>query len=241
MRLAAAVKSRSAVFNLISHLEHEARRLGVDIRLGSETTAGLLATDGADAIILATGARAVPPPYERDEGAQLISVWDLLGGSRPPGSRALVVDDGSGFWDAVSAAEMLGDEGFTVHLATPAAMVGGAIPFESIRPLFARLGERQVTFHQHSRVTRVGPGQVGLTHLLTGRSAQLEIDFVAGYAGAMSNDELVPMISSDGRVVRTIGDCVSARKLTSAMYEANRTVLELTRAGTEPRRSARAW
>jgi 2,4-dienoyl-CoA reductase (NADPH2) len=241
MKLAAAVKSRASVITLIRHLEHEARRLGVEIRLGTEATPELLAADDADAIILATGARAIPPPYDRDEGAQVVSVWDVLAGGRPPGSRALVVDDGSGFWEAVSAAEMLGDEGFTVHLATPAAMVGGAVPFESIRPLFQRLGERKVTFHQHSRVTRVRARQVSLTHLLTGQGAELEIDFVAGHCGAMSNDELLPQVSSGGRIVRTIGDCVSPRKLTTANYEASRTVLELTRAGAEPRHAALAW
>lgn len=241
MKLAAAVKSRAGVLTLIRHLEHEARRLGVEIRLSTEATPELLAGDGADAIILATGARAIPPPYDRDEGAQVVSVWDVLAGVRPSGSRALVVDDGSGFWEAVSVAEVLGDEGFIVHLATPAAMVGGAIPFESLRPLFQRLGERKVTFHQHSRVTRVHARQVSLTHLLTGQAAELEIDFVAGYSGAMSNDELLPEVSSEGRIVRTIGDCVSPRKLTTANYEANRTVLELTRAGAEPRHAARAW
>jgi 2,4-dienoyl-CoA reductase (NADPH2) len=241
MKLAARVRSRAAVFNLISHLEHEARRLGVEIRLGTEAAADLVATDDADAIILATGARAVPPAYERDEGAQVVSVWDLLADARPSGSRALVVDDGSGFWEAVSAAEMLGDEGYTVHLATPAAMVGAAIPFESIRPLLQRLGRCGVTFHQHSRVTRVRPGRVSLTHLLTGEPAELQVDFVAGHAGAVSDDELLAHVSGEGRIVRTIGDCVSPRKLTTASYEADRTVLELTRAGAEPRRTARAW
>ncbi len=241
IRLAARVKSRAGVSSLISHLEHEARRLRVEIRLGTEATVAMLAADDADALILATGASAVPPPYERDDGAQVLSVWDVLGSARPPGSRALVVDDGSGFWDAVSAAEMLGDEGLTVHLATPAPMIGGAIPFESIAPLHRRLGERRVTFHQHSRVARVRRGGVSLTHLLTGRSTDLEVDFVAGNAGARSNSELAAQVPSDNRVVRTVGDCISPRRLTTALYEADRTVLELTRAGAEPRATVRAW
>lgn len=241
LRLAAKVKSRASVINLIPHLEHEARRLGVDIRLGIEATAELLRSEPAEAVILATGARPLAPAFERDEAAHVLTVWQLLAGASPSGGRALVVDDGSGFWEAVSAAEMLGDEGLSVHLATPSAAIGGAIPFESIGPLLRRLGERRVSFHPLSRVTGVHRARVTLTQTLTGQAAELEVDFVAAHAGYTSNDELVDQISGDGTIVRTIGDCVSPRRLTQASWEADRTVLELIRADARPRPAARAW
>jgi 2,4-dienoyl-CoA reductase (NADPH2) len=241
LRLAAKVKSRAGVFGLIPHLEHEARRFGVEIRLGSEATAQSLAAEPVDAVIVATGARPLEPSYQQDEGAQVITVWRLLAGDRPPGERALVVDDGSGFWEAVSAAELLGDEGFAVHLATPSAAIGGAIPFESAGPLLRRLAERRVAFHPLSRVARVLPGRVVLTHVLTGDATEVEADQVAGHAGYISDDALVDQLTSGGGVVRTIGDCVSPRRLSQANWEADRTVLELLRAGAELRPAARAW
>src|SRR5207237_4148733 len=124
--------------------------------------------DGADAIILATGAKPLTPAWERVDGAHVVTVWDVHAGRRPEGGTALVVDDGSGFWEAVGAAEHLADQGLRVHLATPAHAIGLAIPFESINPLLHRLGERRVTLHEHVRVVRVEAGGARLADVLTG-------------------------------------------------------------------------
>jgi 2,4-dienoyl-CoA reductase (NADPH2) len=241
VRLAAGVASRAGVLDLIPTLEHEVHRLGVDVRLATEATLDLLTGAGADAVVLATGARAEWPAYPIADGARVVKVWDVLAGTRPEGRRALVVDDGSGFWDAVSAAEALADAGVEVHLATAAAAVGGAIPHESIGPLLRRLGERGVTLHEHSRVARVEPGTATLTDAFTSRSQGVAVDFVAGHAGARADDDLVAPLSAAGVTVRTIGDCVSPRRISHAMWEADKAIIELTRADSTPRPTARAW
>jgi 2,4-dienoyl-CoA reductase (NADPH2) len=241
LRLAAAVRSRAGMLALVDHLEHEARRLGVDIRLEQEAGPDLL-EEGFDAVVVATGATAAAPPYARDADALVVSVWSLLAGEeRPAGARAVVVDDGTGFWEAVSAAELLGDLGCRVALATPARSVGGAIPFESAAPLLRRLGERSVAFHELMRVTHVGAATVALASTLTGEPSVLRADFVAGHAGAISDDAIVAELEDGGAVVRAIGDCLSPRRLTQAIWDADRTVLELMRAGVELRPTARAW
>jgi len=240
LRLAAAVASRGGVLALVDHLEHEARRLGVDVRLGEDATPGACAE--AEAAIVATGAVAVPPPYERDAGAHVLSVWALLGGEHPPGGeRAVVVDDGTGFWEAVSAAELLADRGHRVALVTPARSVGAAIPFESTAPLLRRLGARSVAFHSLTQVVHVGADAVGLESTLTGERFELAADFVVGHAGARSDDALVGELEASGAVVRAIGDCLSPRRLTQAIWDADRTVLELMHAGADLRPGPRAW
>ena len=241
LRLAAAVASRAGVFALIPHLEHEARRFGVEIRLQSEVP-GDLAREGLDAIVIATGARALEPEFERDRGARVVTVWDVLGGTTPDCMRAVVVDDGTGFWEAVSAAELLADGGASVALISPAASIGAAVPFESIGPLLRRLGERRVGLHPFTRVTGTQNGTVSAEHVLTGEPFEFDADFVAAHAGTTSNDELVDMLADDDKVtVRTIGDCVSPRRLTHAIWDADRTVLELMRADARPRTTPRAW
>jgi hypothetical protein len=44
-----------------------------------------------------------------------------------------------------------------------------------------------------------------------------------------------------GVAVRAIGDCLSPRRLTQAIWDADRTVLELMRADTDLRPAPRAW
>ena len=243
LHLAAAVPSRAGVFALVLHLEHEARRLDVEIRTGAEITPERFAeiANAADAIILATGARPLAPAFEYDGSARLTTVWDLLGGAHVDGKRAVVADDGTGFWEAVSAAELLGDARLSVALLTPARSVGAAIPFESIGPLLHRLGQRRVTLHPLVHVNGIRNGSVTLVNSLTGDPLELPADFVAVHAGTISNDELAALPSESGAIVRTIGDCVSPRRLTHANWDADRTVLELMRADSRPEPTPRAW
>lgn len=242
LRLAAAVRSRAPVIDLVEHLEHVARRLGVDVHLGVEATPDLIAGENVDAVIVATGARSIPPAYDRGDGAVVTTVWAALDGSAPVArERIVVVDDGSGFWDAVSAAEKLADEGSAVALVTPAGSVGAAIPFESIGPLLRRLADRRVVFHTLSEVTRVRRGCVHIRHVLTNEEDALEADLVAGHAGVIAEDSLVAPLEAAGLVVRTIGDCVAPRRLTQAMWDADRSVFELTREGPALRKGSRAW
>lgn len=241
MRLAAAVKSRAQLLMLMDHLEYDARRLGVDIRLHSRATAESLAAEAADVVIVATGAQALLPSFERGEDAAVITVWDVLGGARPAGKRVLVVDDGSGFWEAVSAAELLGDEDYAVHLATPAAGVGGALPHESIIPQLRRLGERRVSLHEHSRVAQAVHGGVSLVDVLTGVVTTVAADWVAAHAGVVADKSLADALARSGGVVRTIGDCVSPRRIGQAQFDADRTVLELVMEDGPVRAPARAW
>jgi hypothetical protein len=41
--------------------------------------------------------------------------------------------------------------------------------------------------------------------------------------------------------VRTIGDCISPRRISHATWEADKVVLELTQTDAEARPAARAW
>ena len=85
-----------------------------------------------------------------------VTVWDLLGGKvKEIPARAAVLDDGSGFWHGVSAAEFLAERGAAVELLTPARGVGLAIPHESVAGLHQRLRSNGVRFRPLVTVTAV--------------------------------------------------------------------------------------
>src|SRR5207248_2028794 len=100
---------------------------------------------------------------------------------------------------------------------------------------------RRVALHPFSSVNRVRAGSTTLLNTLTGEHSELETDLVAIQAGYISDDDLAGQLADDPVPVRTIGDCVSPRRLSQANWEADRTVLELIRSDVEPRRAARAW
>ena len=84
----------------------------------------------------------------------------------------MVVDDGTGFWHACSAAELLGERGLAVVLATPANAVGLRIPPESMGPLYQRLASLGVRFAPFLDLADVDATGALLRHTLTGRETK---------------------------------------------------------------------
>ena len=131
LRIAAAGPTREELLDFVFYLERELKRLGVDVRVGTAATREAVLSDEPDLVVCATGATPLPPDFEAEADATVVTVWYLLGGRvKDIPERAVVVDDGGGFWHAISAAEFLADRGVAVELVTLAGGVGIAIPHE---------------------------------------------------------------------------------------------------------------
>ena len=101
-------------------LEREMRRAGVDVQLGVEATADHVRSTGPDGVVVATGAVAsntgfsiVNPLVERLPGVEhenVLTVWDVLEGTKEAGERVVVLDD-DGSRYASGVCEVLLDAG----------------------------------------------------------------------------------------------------------------------------------
>ena len=121
IRLAAAGPTRQELLDLIFYLEREVERLGVEVRRATTADREVVLSSEPDAVVIATGATVLPPSFGVGRDARVASVWDLLRGAVGDiPARVMVLDDGSGFWQAISAAEYLAERGAEVELATPA-------------------------------------------------------------------------------------------------------------------------
>ena len=140
VRVAAAGPTREQLLDVIFYLEREVKRLGVDLRLDTTATRTAVLSDAPDLVVAATGAAPVPPSFRVDSDAAVVTVWDLLSGTvKDIPSRAIVVDDVTGFWHGISAAEYVAERGARVELLTPARGVGLGIPPESVAGALQRL------------------------------------------------------------------------------------------------------
>ena len=75
-------------------------------------------------------------------------------------ARAVVVDDGTGFWHGISAVEFLAEHGAAVELLTPARGVGLTIPHESTCNVNRRLASHGVRVRVLAKVTGVNGATV---------------------------------------------------------------------------------
>ncbi|GAA2897965.1 FAD-dependent oxidoreductase [Pseudonocardia halophobica] len=217
LRRAARAPHRRELLSFVDYLESELARLGVEVLLGRPATAEEVLELGPDLAVVATGAR-------HDSAENATSVWELLGGEPPRSGRALVQDDGTGFWPALSAAELLVEAGVQVTVATPAAMVGAAIPAESQASLHARLRGAGTRYRPFTVLERVLPGEVELRDVTTGTLDRLPADHVVVATAPVSQDSLAAELRARDMRTRTIGDALSPRRITHAVLEADEAI-----------------
>ncbi len=222
LRIAAAGPTREELLDFVYYLERELGRLGVEVRLDSEAVPETVLANQPDLVVCATGATPEPPEFPIAGGARVVTVWDLLGGKVDDvGARALVVDDGSGFWHGISAAEHLAERGAAVELVTPARGVGLAIPHESVTNVNRRLGANGVRVRVLTKVVRVDGSAVSLAEGFAGESSETTADLVVVRTRMRANNELVLALEGAGPALALIGDASAPRRLNHAVLDAN--------------------
>jgi len=223
-RVAAASPHRATFLDIVDYQERELKRLGVTVNLAAEIAPDdveeILAL--ADHVVLATGSRPADAPAIL-AGRPFATVDDAIRGevSYEGERRALVYDEGDGFWPAYSAAEALAQAGWQVTFATALTALASRIPAESAGPLLARLGAAGVELHVASTV--VVPEDPSSPLRLAPAFGGAERDL--GPVLTVWHRPRVP-VAPFGEIaspkVSVIGDCVAPRRLSHAIAEGYR-------------------
>ena len=236
-RIAALAPCRADVDGVVAYRQLELSRLRVDVRIGVRADAATVLAEQPDAVVIATGATLMAcqaDGVEMADGSQVIDVAcvqepDAESDRRMSAAKyALVVDDGSGFWETCSAAERLAERGLAVHFATPARALAANLPAESIGPLLRRLRGHNVQLLPMHRVSEILPGKVLLydtarlaaTRVLEER--EVPADIVVYYAGKRANTGLAQELYGRVAEIHLVGDCISPRRINHAVVDGYR-------------------
>lgn len=219
---AAAVPGRAELARIVDHLGSEMRRLGVAVRLGERVDDAHALAAGTDTVILASGAR--PAALEPHLAAAGAVCWlDILRDGAPPPrgeGRALVQDDGTGFWWTYGVANALADAGWQVTVATPSSAIAAAIPAESLGPLLVRLGGGGAWYRPLSALLGVSDGGARLADIASGLETEIACDLVVVQTGREPVAIDATRFAAAGLSVHRIGDCVAPRRVSNALFEA---------------------
>lgn len=220
---AASVPNRAGLRKLIDFYQTDLRRLGVPIHLERPVqTADDLAGDFDDAVIaIGARARSVPDDFA---GPNVRGWWDILaeGAPEPAGQgRALMVDDGTGFWWNYGVAEALVSAGWGVTYITPSAAVGHQIPVESVGPLLSRLGRGPTRFRVLTQLFAVEGNVAHIVDMASGECEELAGDLIVLQTGRE------PLRLGDEGAFGTvrlhrIGDCITPRRMANAVFDGQR-------------------
>jgi len=221
---ASSVPHRQGLRRFIDYLRGELRQLEVRIELGARVTAAKDLGSAFDVAVIATGATA-KPLEENYPGQNVITWFDVLanGAPSPKGdARAVLIDDGSAFWWTYGVAEALAEAGWRVLIATPSAVIAGAIPMESVGPLLARLGRAGTEYRVLTVLSDVANGAAHLMNVTSAAEEIVPCELVVVQTGRAPVTDLAAALKGSGMELHMIGDCVTPRRMSHAVFEAQR-------------------
>lgn len=245
-KLAATPPRRADIGYIGEWLELTCRELGVEIVLNREADMENLARERGnfDRVVLATGSLAFAPPIKTEEGADVVSAWDVLEGVRDVGRNVVVVGGGA---TGVETAEFIGEIGTLSAEELRFMMIFEAEPYEKLQYLLNHGSKKVSVVEMQSRfATDINPGcrwsimkhvrQLGIE--LIGGSRVTEIrrdgvllsneegerfipaDTVVMAAGAVPNAGLYEPLRELFDKVDVIGDAVKVGKIPDAISSA---------------------
>ncbi len=213
--LAAKAPHKEEFNDLINYLELTAQRAGVDIRLESPITTGMILEAKYDAYVLATGGIPLVIPFPGLEDTNWLLASDLLDGIVSVGTpTALVIGGGL---VGLESADYLAAQGIQVTLVEMLDEVGGDMDIMAKQMLFKRLQKAGVAIMPKTKVSRFTPdtmyAQQGEDEI------SLPIGTVVVAVGVRSNRELPDALENCDLDIHVIGDAVKPRKALEAIWE----------------------
>jgi mycofactocin system FadH/OYE family oxidoreductase 2 len=208
-------------FGEVTHwLQIQLEKLGVEIKRNVDVTLAIVEALNPDAVVIATGATAVKPPFLPGASQDnVVTTWEVLAGNANIGQNVLVLSDWNG-QAAVSAAELIANQGKQVEIVTPMPFVGMDIDMLSVTPLYERLMEKGVVFTPNSIIIQIEKNTVTLLNIFSHQPQVRElVDTVVLSTPARPNDELYFALKGRTTELCRIGDCVAPRKVDSSIYE----------------------
>ncbi|MDQ1361786.1 MAG: hypothetical protein QOJ44_2163 [Acidimicrobiaceae bacterium] len=231
VQVAASVPSRAEFLDIVRNLIAHARRLGIEMRLGTEADAELVRAEHPDVVVLATGARPLAPWWSGGH-PRVVDVRDVLEGRVTPSGTVVLIDE-LGFHQATATAELLADRGCQVEVAANGMVVGQdlgiTLDMETWNVKAAAKGISQSTDLVPMGVADGPDGAVTLTlqHHPTGRDEVRLCDWVVCAVHQQPEDGLWRELQGSGFPLHRVGDCLAPRRAHAAVIEGHRVAVSL--------------
>ena len=251
INIAARATWREALSGIPRWLGGQVRKLGVDLRLGTEADAAMVLAERPDVVILATGGT---PSLGHAPGAEhMVSTWDVLTGKVEPTGAVLLYDE-MGQHNAASAAEHLAKRGCLVEMATHDRMAAEEVGTTNQPVHLRELYKLGVVMSPNLELIEVYPEGnrlvAALRNTMTDAEEERVVDRVVADYGTLPVEgpyaELKPgsinkgqtdahaLVAGraqpwpeDGFALYRIGDAVAGRNIHAAIYDALRLCKDL--------------
>ena len=220
----------------IDNLRRNCETHGVTIELGVEATPEWIQAQGADTVVIATGAHwektgetpsrpdrheipGIDSPIVKDAGT---AVKAALADPKSLGGRVLIVDDGAGYVP-FGLAELLVDNGIAVEVISPQLLLGEDLLKSLDMPhVFPRLVAKGVKLTPQTFVDEINGSSVTYGFIWGGARTTTEFDTVVIAMHKAPNAELYFALKGRVAELHRVGDSVAPRRPAAIIYEAEK-------------------
>ena len=217
--LAQQLPRRAEFGGIVTNLAREMELAGVEVRLSTPVTVDLARSEGADAVIVATGALPHVPVIEGAEDGHVVTAWQVLTREVNCGG-SVVVADWRGDWVGVGIAQMLALEGRHVRLMTSAHAAGINLQPYVRDMIVGDLMRMGVTITPYARLAGVDNDTAYFEQTTTGEVILAEgTETVVLAQGHRSVDSLLAELTVSGIDAEAIGDALSPRSAEEAVLD----------------------
>jgi len=227
INIAARAPLRIDLGEPVRYYTHELKRLGVDVRLGTEATPAAVLAESPDAVVVATGSvAAVPSDIPGIDTARVHEVREVYDDLGSLGERVLVLAD-ENHQQALSTADFLVSAGKQVEVVSRRRFAGQEIEHNTIVTFYPILLGKGVTLTPLSWIRAVNGRHVTLYNLYSGEERTIEVDDVVVALGGKSVRNLYDDLEGKVGELHLIGDAVAPRRIIYATRDGNRVGREL--------------
>jgi 2,4-dienoyl-CoA reductase-like NADH-dependent reductase (Old Yellow Enzyme family)/pyruvate/2-oxoglutarate dehydrogenase complex dihydrolipoamide dehydrogenase (E3) component len=223
-REAVQVPYKEEFADLIRYQQVQLQRTGVEVHLNATVTPETVSAEEPDAVVVATGAQPIVPPFPGLKETRWMTAYDLLDGRAEVSTpTAFIVGAGT---TGMETAEYLAGRGIRCMVVKRRPEVGGKLDPLARSLLLRRLESLGVDVRTGVEVVRFETDEQGQTTVVARpwphQEGAPELRFPAETViigmGLRADHSLADALA-DRPDVYTIGDCVEPREVLHAVYE----------------------
>jgi 2,4-dienoyl-CoA reductase-like NADH-dependent reductase (Old Yellow Enzyme family)/thioredoxin reductase len=214
LKVGATPPHKEEINDLLDFLILQVNKLGVDIKLGEEVTAGVIDEVQPDEVIMATGSKSIIPPIPGVEGKNVVTVQEILLGA-DFGKYVVIIGGGSA---GCETAEFLAARGARVTIVEMLKEVATDLGSINRGLLLERMKQLGIDIVTQRTVKEIRPDKVIVE--TNGRTEELRNpDTVVLAVGVRSVTDVGELLSDKGILYHKIGDCIKPRSILDAIHD----------------------
>jgi NADPH-dependent 2,4-dienoyl-CoA reductase/sulfur reductase-like enzyme len=222
-RLAHRAPGKALLKTFLDYLVKQLEGSGAQVRLDDEASADSILRDPPDVVVVATGARFVPPAIPASDAVRVVAALDVLREAvRVEGVVAIIGGDYLG----LETADLLAEQGCRVTVFGRNPVVGPTFVAGVRKVLLDRLSRAGVIIHAGAEVVELRPGSV----VVAGETEATEFsgfDAVVMATGLRGDGHIAAQLLGKVDEVHIIGDAVQPRTALNAVHEGAEVALQL--------------